>query len=85
MPLTPVLRGNESSAPAVDYEAVTPGDGGLGFKARALWIGVAGNVAVKSAAANPTVTFSNVPVGWLEVSCTHVMAATTASSIIAVV
>lgn len=85
MPLTPTLRGDEASGPAVDYELVTPSDLGLGYKARALWIGTTGNVTVKSSSAGAAVQFLNVPVGWFEVNCTHVMAATTASNIVAIV
>lgn len=53
------------------------------LKARALYIGVAGNVAVKDDNGNTT-TFSNVPVGLLRVSPAYVMATnTTATSIVA--
>lgn len=73
-------------APVLDAEAITPSDAGLGYQARLLWIGVAGNVAVKHHPAGAAVTYLNVPVGWFDVSCSHVMNTnTTASSIIACV
>lgn len=76
----------DACAPVLDAEAITPSDGGLGYQARTLWIGTAGNVAVKHHPAGSAVTYTNVPVGWFDVSCTHVMATnTTASGIVACV
>lgn len=66
------------------------GVGGTGANsyAKALYIGVTGNVTVILASdqGNPgtPVTFANYPVGWLPIMVRRVMAATTASSIVAV-
>lgn len=67
------------------WAAVTPSDstdieGSIG-----LYVGTAGNVAVRTVnAAGTTVTFSNVPAGsFLPGNFTRVMAATTASNILA--
>jgi hypothetical protein len=73
---------SESTAPAARYAAVTPSDATI-VGARSLYIGVTGNVAVQADAVSSAVTFTNVPVGFMPVSAYKVMAATTASGIIA--
>jgi len=51
----------------------------------ALWIGVTGDVAVQLADDSSSVTFTNVPVGWLPVNTSLVLASgTTATGIIGV-
>lgn len=73
------------SAPAHDAWAVTPGSSALARPARALWIGTTGDVEVITAGGT-TVIFTNVPVGFLAVRCTHVLSAnTTATGIVAIV
>jgi hypothetical protein len=74
---------SESVAPAKRYAAVTTSDVTI-VDARALYIGVTGNVAVQADAVSTAVTFTNVPVGIFPVSAYKVMATnTTASGIIA--
>lgn len=74
---------SESSAPATRYAAVTPSDSTV-VNARSLYIGTTGNLALKADATASTVTFSNVPAGTiLPVGAWFVMAATTASNIVA--
>lgn len=66
---------------ATDFSAVTPSDTtDVGFTA--LYIGVSGNVVIQNKAGT-SITFANVPVGFFPVSGDKVMAATTASSILA--
>lgn len=73
------------NAPGGNAAAVTPHDTNpLPNASRALWIGVAGNVAVKMVGGQ-TVTFVGVPIGWLDIRADVVLAAgTTATSIVAV-
>lgn len=74
---------SESVAPAQRYAAVTPSDATI-VGARALYIGVTGNVAVQADAVSSAVTFTNVPVGIFAVSAYKVMATnTTATGIVA--
>lgn len=71
-------------APAQHAAAVTPNDAGA-VTARALYIGVTGNVTVDTVGGEANVLFSNVPVGILPVMATRVYATgTTASSIVAI-
>jgi hypothetical protein len=63
--------------------SVTPSDATVIPKTRALWIGVTGNVAVRTANGE-TVTVANAPVGVLPVQVDQVLSTgTTASSILA--
>jgi hypothetical protein len=63
--------------------AVSPSDATV-VNARALYIGGAGNVAIKTDANATAVTFTAPPVGTvLRVQAYHVMAATTATQIVA--
>lgn len=73
-----------SDGPARDYVAVTPNDGAdLTREARALYIGVSGDVVLVSGAGN-TVTFKSAPVGVLAVGAVRVKATgTTATNIVA--
>jgi hypothetical protein len=74
---------SESTAPAARYAAVTPNDDTV-VGARSLYIGTAGDVVLKAAANATAVTFSNVPAGTtLACGAYSVMAATTASNIVA--
>ncbi|MES2531976.1 MAG: hypothetical protein V4636_13140 [Pseudomonadota bacterium] len=86
MPTAPDKKNYDSyEAPASDGLAVTPSDGtALTVIARALWIGVAGNVSVVTLGGT-TLTFVGVQAGSiLPVRCTHVRATlTTATSILA--
>lgn len=70
--------------PAYGAFAVTPSDSTALAGIRGLYIGVSGNVAVKTEGSATAVTFVAVPVGILPVQCTAVMSTnTTATSIIA--
>ena len=74
---------SKSANPASDAATVTPSDSTI-LSARALYIGVTGNVAVIPLGGTVAVTFSNVPVGILPVSVSKVMSTnTTATSIVA--
>lgn len=69
--------------PASGYAAVTPSDT-TEVNCRALYVGGAGNVVLQMPGRSETVTFSNVPAGtFMPVSARRVMAATTATSIVA--
>ena len=71
------------SDPAGDAVAVTPNDTTRLNGVRGLYIGVSGDVAVKMDRNSVAVTFKSVPIGILPISAVIVMAATTATSIIA--
>lgn len=72
-----------SLGPADSYAAVTPSDSTV-VGARSLWVGGAGDVTVKATAASSAITFSAVPAGTLlPIYAYHVMAATTATLIVA--
>ena len=63
---------------------VTPSDSTVIPTTRALYIGVTGNLTVKMADDENTLTFSNVPVGIFPIQVIQVLSTgTTASSIIA--
>lgn len=64
---------------------ITPHDtNNLGNGCRAIWVGTAGNVKVTTVQ-DDTVTFQNVPVGWLPVRAKIVWSTgTTASGLVAV-
>jgi hypothetical protein len=69
--------------PASGYQAVTPSDD-TEVKCRALYVGGTGNVVLQMPGRSETVTFSSVPAGtFMPVSARRVMAATTATSIVA--
>jgi hypothetical protein len=69
--------------PAIGAYAVTP-DNSATQNARALYIGVSGDVAVVTRNRSTSVTFKAVPVGILPVQVTKVLATgTTATDIIA--
>ena len=80
-------HGRDASGPARRAVAVTPSDTvDLTTYAKALYIGVAGNVRVLTVGAEDTdaVTFANHPVGWLPVQVRRVLATgTTATQIVA--
>lgn len=64
--------------------AITPGDGELAELPRALWVGGAGNLSLKFAGSNTVVVISAVPAGtYVQLRPTHIMAATTATNIVA--
>jgi len=63
--------------------AVTPSDSTILPTTRALYVGVTGNLSVVMADDENTVVFSNVPVGIFPIQVSKVLAATTASSIVA--
>lgn len=74
---------NSAADPAYRAAAVTPSDSTV-VAARALYIGGAGDLAIKCQAGDTTVTFSAVPAGTIiPVAAYNVMAATTATSIVA--
>lgn len=71
------------SAPATSLLAVTPSDSTI-LNCRALYVGGAGNVAVTASRDSAAVTLSGVPAGTvLPISASKVMAATTATLIVA--
>ena len=72
------------SAPARRAEAVTPSDSDdLTTVAKALYVGVAGNVRVVPVG-GAAVTFFSHPIGYLPIQCVRVLATgTTAGSIVA--
>lgn len=80
-------HGRDASGPARRAAAVTPSyTADLPTYAKALYVGVAGNLRVLTTGAEDTdaVTFSNHPVGWLPVQVRRVLATgTTASQIVA--
>lgn len=74
------------SAPAKDYAAVTPADNTLlpDGPARALYIGVSGDVTVRSSIGGTAVLFKSHPVGYLLGGAASVDATgTTATNIVA--
>ena len=62
---------------------VTPADTDLTQPFERLWIGVTGNVTIRTFD-NQNVQFTNVPVGWFNVAGKQVRVATTATGIVAV-
>lgn len=63
--------------------AVTPSDSTILPTTRALYVGVTGNLSVVMADDENTVLFSNVPVGIFPIQVMKVLAATTATDIVA--
>lgn len=84
MATSPKAKGSTEYLGVADgASAVTPSDSTL-VQCRALWVGGTGNVAVTMSASGSTVTFTNVPDGTLlPVAAYRVMAATTATNIVA--
>ncbi len=65
--------------------AITPSDVTVLTPTQKIWVGVAGNITVRMYKQQNLVTFSNVPVGWLEVQVDQVRStSTTATTMIAV-
>jgi hypothetical protein len=74
---------HRNPGPAVDFAAVTPSDATVLRNVRALYIGGAGNLAVRAPDSSTTITFVGVTAGMLlPISVGRVMAATTATSIV---
>jgi hypothetical protein len=77
-------RSANATVAAHSAAAVTPSDSTVLPATRGLYIGTTGNVAVKMAEDENTLTFSNVPVGILPIQVIQVLSTgTTASNIIA--
>ena len=76
---------DESNIPGVmrGAYAVTTSNSDQARPFSRLWIGVTGNVTIRTFD-DQDVQFSNVPVGWLDVAGKQVRTATTATTIIAV-
>lgn len=75
--------GNTKANPAVGAFAVTPSDSTV-IAARALYVGVSGDVAVICKGGSAAVTFVGHPVGYMPVEVTKVMSTgTTATDIVA--
>lgn len=74
----------ESNYPGVmaGAYAVTKADTDQARPFKRLWIGVTGNVTIRTLA-DQNVEFKNVPVGWLDVAGKQVRTATTATDIVA--
>ena len=69
--------------PASGYAAVTPSDS-TDLDCRAIYVGGAGNVVLMLPGRSETVTFFNVPAGtFMPVSARRVMAATSATNLVA--
>lgn len=66
-------------SPAFHAEQITPNANALAHVARALYIGVAGNLTVKMKGSGNEVHFTNVPVGIFPISVTHVLASSVGS------
>lgn len=79
-------RSHDVSA-AFNAVAVTPSDAAVIPVTRGLWVGVAGNIAVRMAGANAgagAVTFTGVPIGILPIQVDQVKStSTTATTILA--
>ena len=71
------------SASARSGTPVTPSDSTV-LDFAGLWVGTTGSVVIKHTEGGVDVTYANVPVGFLQVVGVRVMAATTASNIVAV-
>lgn len=72
------------SGPASNAASVTPGSSALSFTTRGLYVGGAGDVAVTMAGGG-NVTFTAVSAGsTLPIRVTHVLAASTATGIVAI-
>jgi hypothetical protein len=82
-----LTHGRDASGPARRVAAAAPSDTvDLSSYAKALYVGVAGNVRVLTVGAedDDAVTFANHPVGWLPVQVRRVLATgTTATQIVA--
>lgn len=71
------------SAPATKLVLVTPSDSTV-LNCRAIWVGGAGNVSIVARDDTAAVLLSGVPAGTLiPVSCSKIMAATTATLVVA--
>jgi len=72
-------------SPAEDFVAVTPSDSAaLPWRARALYIGVTGDVTVIAKDGSTAVLFKAAPVGVLPIRCSYVKSTgTTATNIVA--
>lgn len=74
----------ELIAPAANYVAVTPSDTTDLGAVRALYVGVTGTLVLSTGLTGSGVTFAAVPAGAVvPVSCRRVMAASTATSVVA--
>jgi hypothetical protein len=70
-------------APSFNAVAVTESDVTVIPATRALYIGVSGDVVVTMQSGATPITFKSVPVGILNIAVTQVLAATTATDIVA--
>lgn len=70
------------SDPAIKYAAVTPSDTTV-VNCRALYVGATGSLVLQAESGASSVTFATVPAGWQPVGAYRVMAATTATGIVA--
>lgn len=69
-----------------DYQAVTPNDSAdLNFRCRAIWCGVAGNVAFMARDGSTSVVLTNVPAStWVQIRTNRILSTgTTATGIVA--
>lgn len=71
------------ASPAVDALAVTPDADPLPFVTRGLWVGGDGNLTVTMASGNDVVIENVLAGSLLPLRVSHVLAATTASAIVA--
>lgn len=82
------MIGDAFGGPGVSLVAVTPSDATDLTGARALYVGTTGNLSLKTihgASNAAAVTMSNIPAGSIiPIQVTRVMAATTASDIVAI-
>jgi len=77
-------RSSNATIPAHSAVAITPSDSTSIPVTRAIYVGVTGNIAVKMAEDENTLTFANVPVGILPIQVSQVLSTgTTATTMIA--
>jgi hypothetical protein len=76
-------RSANATVSAHSSASVTPSDATILPVTRALYVGVTGNLSVVMAEDGNTQVFSNVPVGIFPIQVSQVLAATTATDIVA--
>lgn len=70
--------------PAHDGIAITKSDAQMATQCRAIFVGTTGDLSVKFSGNSTAIVFKNIQSGTLlPLACTHIMAATTASDIVA--
>ena len=71
-------------SPASNAAVITPSASALDYVTRAIYVGGTGHLSV-TMQGGQTVLFSAIPAGtWMPIRCTHILAASTATLIVAV-